>query len=99
MAQAVEDECPVAFQLGGIRNGIGEGVWVENSLVPLENPMRLKSKGPKHRIVDTKVPKTQQGSIKDNTNRERAERFVACAVTDVRLRLGMAILLVVFRWA
>ena len=52
MTQAVEDECPVALKMGSVRRGVGEGiVWVEESLAPLENPLRFKSKGPKHMVV------------------------------------------------
>src|SRR5271156_6512733 len=88
MTQAVEHECPVALKMGNVRHGVGEGiVWVEESLVPLENPLRFKSKGPKHQIVGKKVPQKQGPG--DNVKKERVERFVAYAVTDVRLRQGL----------
>jgi hypothetical protein len=88
MTQAVEDECPVALKMGSVRHGVGEGiVWVEESLVPLENPLRFKSKGPKHMIVGNKIPQKQGPG--DNAKKESVERFVAYAVTDVRLRQGL----------
>jgi hypothetical protein len=88
MTQAVEDECPVALKMGSVRHGVGEGiVWVEESLVPLENPLRFKSKGPKHEIVGKRVPQKQGPG--DNVKKESVERFVAYAVTDVRLRQGL----------
>jgi hypothetical protein len=88
MTQAVEDECPVALKVGSVRHGVGEGiVWVEESLVPLENPLRFKSKGPKHMIVGKKIPQKQ--GTDDNAKKESIEDFVAYAVTDVRLRQGL----------
>lgn len=52
MTQVVEDECPVALKMGSIRYEVGEGiVWVEDSLVPLEDPLRFKLKGLKRMIV------------------------------------------------
>src|SRR5271154_1738794 len=88
MTQAVEDECPVALKMGSVRHGVGEGiVWVEESLVPLENPLRFKSKGPKHMIVGKKIP--QKKGPGDNAKEESVKRFVAYAVTDVRLRQGL----------
>ena len=88
MTQAVEDECPVALEMGGVRNGVGEGiVWVEDSPVPLENPLKFKSKGPKHRIVGAKVP--QRHGPADDAKRDGVDRFVAYAVTDMRLRQGL----------
>jgi hypothetical protein len=88
MTQAVEDECPVALKMGSVRDGVGEGiVWVEESLVPLENPLRFKSKGPKHMVVGKKVPQKQGPG--DNAKRESVKRFVAYAVTDARLRQGL----------
>lgn len=88
MTQAVEDECPVALKIGSVRHGVGEGiVWVEESLVPLENPLRFKSKGPKHMIVGKKIPQKQGPG--DDAKKKSVEDFVAYAVTDMRLRQGL----------
>lgn len=88
MTQPVEDECPVALKVGSVRHGVDEGiVWVEESLVPLENPLRFKSKGPKHMILGEKIPQKQGPG--DNAKKESVEHFVAYAVTDVRLRQGL----------
>jgi hypothetical protein len=88
MTQAVEDECPIALKMGGVRHGVGEGiVWVEESLVPLENPLKFKSKGPKHRVVGKRMPQKQGPS--HSGKRDSVERFVTYAVTDVRLRQGL----------
>src|SRR5438477_627851 len=60
MTQAAEDECPVALKVGSVRHGVAEGiVWVEETLVPLENPLRVKSKRPKHMIAGKKIPQSR----------------------------------------
>jgi hypothetical protein len=76
MTQVVEDECPVALKTGSIRHRVGEGiVWVEDSLVPLEDPLRFKLKGPKRMIVGKRMLQKQGPS--GNAKKESVEHFVA----------------------
>ena len=89
----VEKECPVARGVGGVRNGVGEGVvWVEESERALERPLRFKSKGPKHRGVGRapKLPKARSGE--EVAAQERVREFVEYAVTEARMRQGVGYL-------
>ena len=89
----VEKECPVARGVGGVRNGVGEGVvWVEETERALERPLRFKSKGPKHRGVGRapKVLKARSGEAVEA--QERVREFVEYAVTEARMRQGVGYL-------
>lgn len=79
---AVEDDCPVASQLGS--SGIGEGIVFTCTTNPL---LKFKSKGEKHSSSKVKVL-----NAVDTEEIESINEFVDYAVTESRLSQGLQFL-------